>query len=165
MTVYSIYEPRQSAPDLATRADALVFVKEGFSWPALFVPALWLIYQRMWIELGMLLALLALVGWAFGSAESGSLLLNIVSFGLVTMFAFEANDLLGNALERRGYRYAGAAFGEDLQDAELSFFRGWLPEQQHSERSPKPRPTPQVTTTPAATAAESDEVIGVFPRP
>ena len=51
MTVYSVYEPDKEAPDLAVRADRLAFVKEGFSWPALFLPALWLLYQRMWIEL------------------------------------------------------------------------------------------------------------------
>ncbi len=43
--------------DLALRAEALAFVKEGFSWPALFVPAFWLIYHRMWIELVVFLAI------------------------------------------------------------------------------------------------------------
>ena len=38
MTVYSVYEPPSEAPDLMQRADRLAFVKEGFSWPALFVP-------------------------------------------------------------------------------------------------------------------------------
>ena len=50
MTVYSVYEPPTEAPNLTERADRLAFVKEGFSWPALFVPLLWLIYYRMWIE-------------------------------------------------------------------------------------------------------------------
>ena len=43
MTIFSVYEPQSEAPDMEVRADALKFVKEGFSWPAFFVPALWLI--------------------------------------------------------------------------------------------------------------------------
>ncbi len=60
MTVYSVYEPPTQAPDLAERADRLAFVKEGFSWPALLVPLLWLLYYRMWIE--FILLVLVYVG-------------------------------------------------------------------------------------------------------
>jgi Protein of unknown function (DUF2628) len=49
--VYSVYEPRTEAADLTARADRLAFVKEGFSWIAFLVPALWLIFYRMWLEL------------------------------------------------------------------------------------------------------------------
>ena len=51
MTVYSVYEPPTKRRTLLCARTALAFVKEGFSWPAFFVPALWLIYHRMWIEL------------------------------------------------------------------------------------------------------------------
>jgi hypothetical protein len=165
VTVYAIYEPEKTAPDIAERADGLVFVKEGFSWPALFVPALWLIYHRMWIELMLFSLLLLLVGWVFGSGSSGSLLLNLISFGIVAMLAFEANDLLGAALERRGYRYAGVALGPDRQSAELSFFRKWLPEHGRNERAPKTSSPPPPTAAPSRTAGEGDEVIGLFPKP
>ena len=55
VTLYSVYEPPSEAQDLKDRADSLVFVKEGFSWPALFIPGLWLIYRRMWLELVLFL--------------------------------------------------------------------------------------------------------------
>jgi len=51
VTLYTVYEPPGEARDLQDQADKLAFIKEGFSWPALFVPGLWLLYQRMWIEL------------------------------------------------------------------------------------------------------------------
>jgi hypothetical protein len=165
VTLYSIYEPQHAAPDVAERADALVFVKEGFSWPALFVPVLWLIYQRMWIELILFTTLLVLVRWVFGNDDSGPMLLNLVGFGIVVLFAFEANDLLGAALERRGYRYAGVALGPDRQSAELSFFRSWIAAQQRGERAPKAATVPRAAVTPSRMAGEGDEVIGLFPKP
>lgn len=163
MTAYAIYEPPEAARDLAESADQLVFVKEGFSWPALFVPMLWLIYQRMWIELMLLVLLLVLVGWIFGTGDSNAMLLRIVNIGIVVMFAFEANDLLGAALERRGYRYAGVALGPDRQSAELSFFRSWLPEQDRVE--PTPRAAAPRAPLAASRPGEGDEVIGLFPKP
>ena len=71
MTLFSVYEPQSEAPDLEERADSLLFVKEGFSWPALFVPGLWLIYRRMWLELVLFLGLFLVLGWAFGSRDLG----------------------------------------------------------------------------------------------
>ena len=49
------------------RADRLAFVKDGFSWPALFVPLLWLIYHRMWIELIVLGLVYLALRSAFGT--------------------------------------------------------------------------------------------------
>ena len=40
VAVYAVYEPPQRPADRLSRAESLVFVKEGFSWPAaLFAPA------------------------------------------------------------------------------------------------------------------------------
>ena len=50
-----------------------------------------------------------------------------LSLALVVLFAFEANDLRRAALERRGYKQMGTAIGAGRDDAELAFFRTWLP--------------------------------------
>ena len=167
MTVYSVYEPGAEAPDLAVRADRLAFVKEGFSWPALFVPALWLIYQRMWIELILFLVAFGALQWAFGLNEQTQAVLGWASLALVVLFAFEANDLRTAALERRGYRLAGVVTGSDRADAELSFFRAWLPQQAKAAKAPEREPARPRGSQAAAQAArsESEEVIGLFPRP
>jgi hypothetical protein len=161
VTLYSVYEPSAEAPDLTARADALAFVKDGISWPALFVPALWLIYHRMWIELVVLLAVFGALGWAQTSSNDGTGLLQWSSIALGVLFAFEANDLRRYALERRGYQPAGVAIGRDSEEAELAFFRTWLP-QQAKARAPERHSRKE---TPAAMGGgEPEEVIGLFPR-
>jgi hypothetical protein len=168
VTVYSVYEPGTEAPDIAVRADRLAFVKEGFSWPALLLPALWLIYQRMWVELIVLVLAFAALQWAFGFDQQGQALLGWASLALVVLFAFEANDLRTAALERRGYRLAGVASGRDRTEAERSFFRAWLPQQAKAARSPErgqERPRAGEAAIASVARGESEEVIGLFPRP
>jgi hypothetical protein len=167
VTVYSVYEPGKEPPDIAVRADRLAFVKEGFSWPAFFLPALWLIYQRMWIELVVFVVACVALQWAFGLSDQGQALFGWTSLALVVLFAFEANDLRTAALERRGYRLAGVASGRDRTDAERSFFRAWLPQQAKAARGVE-RGQERARDGEAAkpvTRGEAEEVIGLFPRP
>jgi hypothetical protein len=168
VTLYSVYEPRAEAPDLIERADRLAFVKEGFCWPALLVPAFWLIYQRMWVELGVLVVVVAALQWAFGFDPATQALFGWVSLALIFLFAFEANDLRVAALKRRGFTLAGIAAGAGRDAAELAFFRSWLPQQSRVRetessgaaergREQAPQPVPP-------RSGSSDEVIGLFPR-
>jgi hypothetical protein len=167
--VYSVYEPHEEAPDLGTRADRLAFVKEGFSWPALLIPAFWLIYQRMWIELALFVVLLAGLQWLFGTSAQGQALFDWVSFALIVLFAFEANDLRAVSLERRGYHLAGIAAGRSRAAAELRFFRAWLPKQSRDAREAEPgsggieRPRELAPYAGPLQGGEGDEVIGLFP--
>jgi hypothetical protein len=167
MAIYSVYEPSTEVPDLAARADRLAFVKEGFSWPAFFVPALWLIFYRMWVELALLVALFVALQWAFGTEQQGQEILGWASLAISALFAFEASDLRCAALERRGYRLAGVAMGRDRTEAELSFFSAWLPQQakaaRAAERGPE-RPRAAGSQAPIG-GGEGEEVIGLFPRP
>jgi hypothetical protein len=170
VTLYSVYEPPAEAPDVVARAEALVFVKEGFSWTALFVPGLWLLYQRMWLELIVFVLIFALLAWVFGDSGAGQALLSWISLALVVLFAFEANDLKGAALERSGYRPVGVAVGRGVDDAELQFLRSWLPSQQGpaQERQGgqgRPRGAKAQASPAAARVAEGEEVIGLFPVP
>ena len=167
VTVYSVYEPPAQAPDLAERADRLAFVKEGFSWPALFVPLLWLLYYRMWIEFILLVMVYAGLQLAFGTDLQGQVLAGSASLAIGVLFAFEASDLRTLSLERRGYRLAGVASGRDQTEAERSFFHTWLPQQArpskgHERGSESRREGGTAAPVPRG---EGEEIIGLFPRP
>jgi hypothetical protein len=166
VTVYTVYEPTGDADaELTARADRIAFVKEGFSWPALFVPALWLLYHRMWIELVLFVGFFSLMPWLLGVGTEAEQIFGWFSLGLVALFAFEANDLRGWALQRRGYRFAGIATGRDRIEAERAFFTAWLPQQQRRARVPDKAPgaTPVPSSAPSR-SSDGDEVIGSFPR-
>jgi hypothetical protein len=165
VTVYSVYEPPTgNDDDVAARADRIAFVKEGFSWPAFLVPALWLLYHRMWIELVLFLVIFSVLPAAFGLDRQEAF--GWASLGLIALFAFEANDLRGWALKRRGYRLAAIASGRDRYEAERSFFTAWLPQQEAPSRSVPPvKNAPRGHDAPVPSrGGGGDEVIGLFPR-
>ncbi|ODS01187.1 hypothetical protein AUC68_12520 [Methyloceanibacter methanicus] len=171
MTVYSVYEPSdapsgQGDAGAEARAEKIAFVKEGFAWIALIVPILWLIYHRMWLELLAFLAVFLSLPAIFGNDPVGKDLAGWASLGLTVLFAFEANDLRAWALRRRGFRFAGTAWGRDQTEAETRFFTRWLPEQAQSQPAvpadlPVPAKSPAIVPT---RPLGGDEVIGSFPR-
>jgi hypothetical protein len=167
VTVYSVYEPLIEVPDLALRADQLAFVKEGFSWPAFFVPILWLLYYRMWVEFVLLALVYVALQLAFGTEAQGQTLVSWASLAIAVLFAFEANDLRAASLERRGYRLAGVASGRDRTEAERSFFSAWLLQQAKAAREPERvvEPRREVEGAMPMPRGEGEEVIGLFPRP
>ena len=139
-----------------------VFVKEGFSWPALLIAELWLLFRRMWIVFFAYVAV-ALVLTAIDQQVGGPLpgvFLALAHF----VFALEGNQLRRWTLRRRGYRLVDVVEGARLYEAELRFFLDWPDEAPpppdagaaEAARSYRRRPEP---------SAESGEVVGLFPAP
>jgi hypothetical protein len=160
VTLYSVYAPPEEAPDLAERADRLAFVKEGFSWTALIFQALWLIYHRMWLELVLFILLLVGLQFLLSFDARGQTLFSWASLAIALLLAVEANDLRAAALKRKGYGLAGVAAGRGREEAELDFFRAWLPQQRQEARvAPGESPRPAAVLP----RGEGDEVIGLFP--
>lgn len=162
MKLFSVYGP-PAASD-AYGSDDVVFVKDGFSWPALFVPLLWLLYHRMWIEFLIVLALVLLIEaglTALGIGEPGMAWAGL-AFNVV--FAFEANDVRRARLARKGWRDLGPVMGRSLPEAEHAFFTEWLgrtgegPVAPLPPRSVFPRPAPS-----ASMRGGEDDVIGSLP--
>jgi hypothetical protein len=167
VTLYSVYEPPGEALDAERRAEALVFVKEGLSWPALLVPGLWLLYQRMWLEFALFVALFVVLGWVFDPSDNqGQTLFEWLSVALIVLFAVEANDLRGAALERQGYTQVGTAIGAGRDAAELTFLQSWLPRQERGREWQPPPERPGNADIPAPRGSgEAEGVIGLFPTP
>jgi uncharacterized protein DUF2628 len=165
VTVYSVYEPPVPETDVIARADRLAFVKEGFSWVALIVPLVWLLYHRMWIEFVVFLLVYVGLQIAFGGDAQGQALVTWASLAISVLFAFEANDLRTASLERRGYRLLDVTSGRDRADAERAFFVKWLPEQERIAPVIVPPPRRDSGTRTPRQRGEGEEVIGLFPQP
>ena len=126
-TVHAPPRPTSGPPEtLDERADALVFVKEGFSWPAFLFGPFWLAAHRLWLALlgyiAVFTAIQAVLCLLPGGASAAGpvLLLASLAFGL------EANTIRRWALERRGYQMIGTAAGRTFEECEHRFLTGWL---------------------------------------
>ena len=126
MLVYTVHEPPEPPMGVDERADALVFVKEGFSTPAFLFGPFWLARHRLWLALVLYVAGLLFLLGVFqilpgGNGAIGSVL-TLASFG----FGLEANAIRRWGLERCGYQMIGTAAGKTFEECEHRFLTGWL---------------------------------------
>ena len=129
MRTYTIHERPDPAADRIDRAEALVFVKDGFSWAAALFAPLWLIVHRLWWPL---------LGYVVvsGAFQLPQLFLTVDQrwLGLATvalhvLIGFEADSLRRWGLERRGWHSVGTVSGKTAAECERRFFDTWLPAQ------------------------------------
>lgn len=167
MRVYTVHAP----PEAADTPERFVFVKEGFSWPALFVPILWTLWHRMWLVTLLYLlwaVLLFALGWWVGEPQD-----TVIALLGGILFALEANNLRRWSLGRRGWTEVGAAAGKDLEEAEIRFFGGWLGEGRMRAESSgddglvdRREAMARAAYSPQARSHGADEpIFGLFPEP
>jgi hypothetical protein len=158
MRYYSVYAP----PEGADSPERFAFVKDGFSWPAFFVPIIWMLWHRLWLALVWYVVFLLLVAWtgrligedtAFVIAVLGSVLL-----------ALEANNLRRASLEGREWDEAGLSFGRNLDEAEVRYFAD------SAERiDPRDRRAAMLraaaSSGPVPDAGHDQPILGLFPEP
>jgi hypothetical protein len=169
MALYTVFapppEPGAAAPDPL----GFVFVKDGFCWPALFIPELWLLFRRMWLVFLIYLAASAAIS-IVGSKVGGPLPWATLLL-MHLLFALEGNALRRWKLSGRGYAFVGVAEGR-RDEAELRFFSQWQqPELPVAAAAASVEAPPAQATAPAmpdakapaTVSAESGTVIGLFP--
>jgi hypothetical protein len=156
MTIYNVLAPPSVAGSAGPDAEAFVFVKEGFCWPALFVAPIWLLWRRLWLVFVLYLAA------AIGVALLADTLARPLTGVIVVLFAFlvamEANNLRRWTLERRGYRLLGIVSGGNAREAELRFFASWTATKAEPPKSEAPKPKPNLP-------APATQIVGLFPTP
>jgi len=170
VATYTVYERGNSGSDIATRADAIRFVREGFAWLALFFPLLWMMFHCMWV---VLLAYVIVITALQGLLALGGLtevIAGWLALGISVLFAFQANDLRRWTLARKGYVFAGIVTGRNRAECETRFFDGWLANQEQpvSPGSQQPAAGPHEanpSTSTRPSGAADDDVIGLFPEP
>ncbi|MEX0852113.1 MAG: DUF2628 domain-containing protein, partial [Bauldia sp.] len=112
MPLYTVLQPPIRPGDAAPDPMGTLLVKEGFSWPALVIPELWLIFRRMWLVFLLYLGATLLVIMIDG--EIGGPLPGVFLALAHLLFALEGNGLRRWTLERRGYAVVGVVQGDRL---------------------------------------------------
>ncbi len=142
--------------------ERFVFVKDGFSWPALFVPILWILWHRLWLTLLGYVIFVLVVAWTGRLAgQDAAVWLAILG---ALLFALEANNIRRLSLESRGFDEMGFASGHDLDEAELRFFDRWARGAAAPVR--KGEAISRAAYSPQARAHGADEpILGLFPEP
>lgn len=118
MSAYVVME-KEGAP--AGELGSILFVRDGFHWPAFLVPVLWLLWHRLWIEAALALGLTLLlsgVGELLDLGFYASLLALLVSI----FFGLEGARLRIRAMARRGWRERTVIDAPRLSDAEFRYF-------------------------------------------
>ncbi|MDX2157319.1 MAG: DUF2628 domain-containing protein [Hyphomicrobiaceae bacterium] len=126
MRTFTVHERPGAHADRMERAEALVFVEEGFSWTAALLTPFWMLANGLWLALLAYLGVAALlqgIVWATGmSQEPASWLV----LALHVLVGFEADAIKRWTLKRNGYAMIASVNGQTVEDCERRFFESWL---------------------------------------
>lgn len=159
--IFLVFEPKDRLKNAPTLADAerVVFLREKFSWPALFFGPFWLAWHRLWLALVVwIVAFFALaILVALLKLNETVMLVALVVPSLIA--AFEATALRRRKLLRKGMRDSGVVIAQDIEIAERRFFADWA---KRAGTAPAGRPAPPAGSVPPL---DPSPVLGLFPQP
>jgi hypothetical protein len=158
MTTYTVHAPPVSATGGASEADRTIFVKDGFCWPALIIPVIWMLYRRMWIVLcfyALFAVAIELAGRFLGAPTATALgILGALYLGV------EGNTLRRWTLARRGFAERAVVDGRSIAEAEIRFFHRLASAPDNADQVAAGAPA-----SPAARPSFSTDIVGLFPTP
>ncbi len=126
VAVFTIHEPPNAPADRVDRAEAMVFVADGFSWTAASLAPLWLASHQLWMALGAYLVVASAVAislYAIG-AGTGWMLVGLMTLNV--WLGFEASEIWRRGLSAKSWADRGSVSGRNLAECERRFFDMWL---------------------------------------
>ena len=126
VAVFTVHEPANPPSDRIDRAEAMVFVPDGFSWGAALFAPFWLASHQLWLALATYLAAaLALVA-GLGALGIDASWICTALLALDIWLGFEASEIQRAGLAAKGWSDAGSVSGRDQAECERRFFETWL---------------------------------------
>lgn len=116
--IYNAYEK----PEAAEVTERVVLVREGFSFWAFGLNALWLLMQRMWVLFGLYVLAVIAVSIIARTLGMSAVAVMMLQLWLQLILGFHAYDFQGALLKRRGYRLAGVIVAPDDIAAERRYY-------------------------------------------
>ncbi|MDK1387323.1 DUF2628 domain-containing protein [Sinorhizobium sp. 8-89] len=117
MASYLIMTP-PGAPATDERAR---FIADGFSWPAFFFPALWLLSKHAWLP-GILVAVLQILLIVSSSVPGAFAASLIMQLALSLLVSLEGPLLVARNLRKRDWTLRSIVPARDLETAEEIYF-------------------------------------------
>ena len=121
MAIFTVHFP-PTGPGKPPAPEKVVFLRDGFSWPAFIFGPFWLAWRRAWLVAGLwtlLLVTLALIAWQLRVSRDA---MSWLTLGLAVWLGFEGERLVGWNLARRGYVEQDLVIGDNLDEAEAAYF-------------------------------------------
>ena len=122
MKTYSVYLPPDDAnkPQTASDISYAKFLVDGKCIAAVFLPPLWLIWNRLWWGFAVYLAFSAIISLlAFTDYREAIVFLSMIP-GLFLLL--EGHELIRQYWEDKGWRFVGVVHGRNAEEAELRYF-------------------------------------------
>lgn len=116
MAIYTVFE--DGSIDPAEAGVSAIFIRDGFSWIAFFLPIPFLLYHRLWS--GLLIYLVSIIGIGVLANYLGDTWSGISAISLAILVALEASTLREKSLTKRGWVEAGSYEGS-LHKCELTY--------------------------------------------
>lgn len=138
LAVYTVHEPPNPPADRLDRADALVFVKDGYSWLAALVPPLFFLARKDWMGFAIYAVAAATTGGLLSLLGASPEWMAVALLALGVFVGFEASSIERWALDRKGFQEIATTSGSDLAECERRFFDTWLATQPVLARSAGP---------------------------
>jgi hypothetical protein len=129
MLTFTVHEPPNPPADRMERAEALAFVRDGFSWSAALFSPVWLLAHRMWWPLLAYCLAVVAIGLVGEQLDFDAGWSSLAVTALNLLVGFEAHTLRRWTLARRGWTTIGAVSGRTADDCERRWFEMWLPAQ------------------------------------
>lgn len=119
MHIYTIHEHGDTP--VGERDPHAVFVREGFSLPALIFSVMWFLFHRMWRDALLIFVVVVVIVMVVAGGDLGDLMGNVLRgiFGLAV--AVFAHDIRRAFLARSGFREVGVASGGNVEEAALEY--------------------------------------------
>lgn len=148
MASYVVMEPPGSGGEKSAEAK---FVRDGFFFPALLIPVLWMLWHRMWLEAGLVFLAAAIFGAMAERSEMGVLGV-VLGLGLAVFTGFEGAALRIASLRRKGWTETAVVEAQSAADAELRYLHD-ADDAEPTPPEPAPRqPVPSAPVTPTGPA-------------
>ncbi|MEQ1648689.1 MAG: DUF2628 domain-containing protein [Hyphomicrobiaceae bacterium] len=123
---YTVHEAPVPTSDRIERAEALRFVRDGFSWQAFLWAPGWLVEHKIWTGLlGYLVSLGAIAGldWLF---DLPTIVTALLVLAVHLVIGSEADEMERAQLNARDWTTVGQVTGTGPLDCERRFFDRWL---------------------------------------
>ncbi|WP_036282678.1 DUF2628 domain-containing protein [Methylocystis sp. ATCC 49242] len=124
MAIFTVHLP-PTAQGAAPAPEKIVFLRDGFSWPAFFLGPFWLLWRRAWIAAAAWTALLTVIGLVAWKLKISRDAMSWLGLSLAVWLGLEGERIVAWALARRGYVETDVVVGDDEEEAEMAFFHRW----------------------------------------